>query len=182
MALIRLIRHGKAAAGWGDDPDPGLNELGRAQAQTMAAALAPLGPLPLLVSPLKRTRETALPLERHWHRPALVDPAVAEILSPSPDLAARRQWLDGVMARRWGEVEAGLLDWRQAVLDRLLALGEDTVVVSHFIAINVAVGQATADDRVVCFRPDNCSVTLLEATTGRLRLLDLGHEAQTEVR
>jgi broad specificity phosphatase PhoE len=182
MPLIRLVRHGKAAAGWGDDPDPGLADLGRQQAEKLAETMAPDGPLDLLVSPLKRTRETAAPLEARWGAEGLVDHAVAEILSPSMDLAARRQWLDGVMARRWADVDAALLGWRQAVVDRLLALERDTVVVSHFVAINAAVGAALGDDRVVCFRPDHCSMTLLEAKDGRLRLLALGHEAATEVR
>lgn len=182
MPRLHLIRHGKAAAGWSDDPDPGLNELGRTQAQAMAASVGPRGPLALLVSPLKRTRETATPLESLWGRPGLVEPAVAEIHSPSMDLAARRAWLDGVMARRWREVEADLLGWRRAVLDRLLGIEQDTLVVSHFVAINVAVGHATGDDRVVCFRPDNCSETILEVDGETLRLISLGREAETEVR
>ena len=182
MPRLHLIRHGKAAAGWGDDPDPGLNDLGRSQARAMAAAVGPRGPLALLVSPLKRTRETAAPLEALWGRPGLVEPAVAEILLPSLDLAARRAWLDGVMARRWRDVGADLIGWRQAVLDRLLGIEADTAVVSHFVAINVAVGAALGDDRVVCFRPDNCSETVLEIEGGRLSLVSLGREAETEVR
>ena len=182
MALLYLIRHGKAAAGWDADPDPGLDDLGRAQADAMTDAIAPLGPLPLLVSPLRRTRETATPLEARWGIAGIVEPAVAEIPSPTPDLALRRVWLDQVMASNWVDVEDTLQPWRQGVIERLRACRRDTVVVSHFIAINVAVGNATNDDRVISFRSDNCSRTVLEVIDGTLHLVERGQEAVTEVR
>lgn len=183
MALIHMVRHGKAAAGWGADADPGLDDLGRAQAEAAAGLLAPLGPLAILASPLRRTRETAVPLERRWGVAAAVEPAVAEVPSPTDDLAARAEWLQGVMQRRWPEVDAWLEPWRRGVVDRLLAAEADTVVFSHFVAINVAVGAATGDDRVISFRPDNGSVTVLDNAGGRLRLVERGAEADvTEVR
>ena len=48
MARLYLVRHGKAAAGWGADADPGLDEIGRNQAEQMAQGLVGLGPLPLI--------------------------------------------------------------------------------------------------------------------------------------
>ena len=51
MAKIYLVRHGKAMAGWGMEKDPGLDDLGHAQAKTAALTLAPLGPLPIITSP-----------------------------------------------------------------------------------------------------------------------------------
>jgi len=36
---IFLVRHGEAAASWGESPDPGLSELGRRQAEVAAALL-----------------------------------------------------------------------------------------------------------------------------------------------
>ena len=39
--------------------DPGLDPVGFEQARDLAARLGPLGPLPLVTSPLRRTRETA---------------------------------------------------------------------------------------------------------------------------
>ena len=56
------------------------------------------------------------------------------------------------------------------------------VIFSHFIAINVAVGHATGEDRVRVFRPDNGSITTFETDGGTLRLITLGREAETEVR
>ena len=67
------------------------------------------------------------------------------------------------------------------VVAALLALKTTTVVTSHFIAINVAVGAATQDDRVICFEPDNCSCTRLEVGDGRLRLVELGRQRETRI-
>ena len=50
----------------------------------MAEVLAPLGPLPVVVSPLRRTRETAAPLLARWSVEPVVEPAVGELTAP-PD-------------------------------------------------------------------------------------------------
>ncbi|HBM88422.1 MAG TPA: histidine phosphatase family protein, partial [Rhodobiaceae bacterium] len=57
----------------------------------------------------------------------------------------------------------------------------DTVIFSHFIAINAAVGHALDDPRVICFRPDNCSVTVFETQGDKLSVLEQGNEAETKV-
>jgi broad specificity phosphatase PhoE len=58
----------------------------------------------------------------------------------------------------------------------------DTVVVSHFIAINAVIGACTADDRLVIRSLDNTSVTIVETTPDGLVLLEAGHEADTLIR
>jgi broad specificity phosphatase PhoE len=175
VTTLTLVRHGRAAAQWGQDPDPGLDEVGRAQAIAMADALAPQGPLPIVVSPLRRTRETAAVLEERWDGVGVVDPAVGEIESPSADLAGRDAWLRELMQGSW--TDAPDLDpWRRRVIDALAAIQTDTVVVTHFVAINVAVGHALADDRVVCFVPDNCSRTVLEVDDDRFTVVALGEQ------
>jgi broad specificity phosphatase PhoE len=182
VTRLHLVRHGQAAAGWGADHDPGLDDVGRAQAAAVAEALAPLGPLPIVVSPLRRTRETALAFADVWPDVTpVVDPAVGEIPSPTDDLAGREAWLVGVLAGRWSDLDDALRGWRRDVVDALLAMRDDTVVVTHFVAINAAVGTATGDDRLVCFRPDNCSVTVLEHDGDVLRVVALGAERGTAV-
>ena len=60
MAIVQLVRHGKAAAGFGAHPDPGLDDLGRAQAAAVATMLNDqhtARPM-LLSSPLARAYET----------------------------------------------------------------------------------------------------------------------------
>jgi broad specificity phosphatase PhoE len=181
MVRLYLVRHGRAAGTFAEARDPGLDPAGRAQAEAVAERLAPLGPLPVVASPLRRTRETAAPLERRWRRAARLEPRVAEIPSPVDDLAERGAWLRGVMAARWSELGSDLQGWRRQVLEALAAVAETSVVVSHHIAINVAVGRATGDDRVVAFAPDHCSVTIVEVADGMLRLVERGGEAATRV-
>ena len=179
---LLLVRHGEAVAGWGDDPDPGLSDAGRAQAEAVAERLAPLGPLPIVASPLRRTRETAAPLAARWGVEPRIDPAVGEIRSTTDDLGERAAWLRSAMAGTWTELGGDYPAWRRSVVDALLALDRDTVVFTHFVAINAAVGAAVGDDRLVCFRPDNGSVTMLRASKDGLAVLAFGDQATTEVR
>jgi len=176
-----MVRHGRAEAGFGDALDPGLDALGREQARVTAKRLADIGPLPIVSSPLKRARETAAPLAQLWKREPAIEEAIAEIPSQAKTLAERAQWLRGFMAGSWREASLELAAWRENAIAALAALSEDTVIFSHFIAINVAAGAALGDERVVVFSPDNCSVTILESEAGRLRLIEQGHEAVTKV-
>jgi broad specificity phosphatase PhoE len=181
VVRLYLVRHGKAAAAFSEAPDPGLDTTGAAQAEALAERLAPLGPLPIITSPLRRTRETATPLERRWRFTARLEPAVGEIPSPMDDPAARGEWLRGVMTGAWSAQPETLRAWRRHVIDALVALPRPTVVVTHFVAINVAVGFAEGDDRVVGFAPDNCSVTVLDVEEGTLRVVRRGAERATQV-
>jgi broad specificity phosphatase PhoE len=178
MSRIYMIRHGRAAAGFGESMDPGLDELGRSQAQTVAEKLKALGPLPILTSPLARTRQTAAPLAGLWRREPLVEEAVAEIPSPKGmTLEARVAWLRKLMTGSWRDVSPELAAWREHCIATVGAVAQDTVIFSHYVAINVIAGTALGDDRVVVFSPDNCSVTVFDADGGRLRLVEKGNEA-----
>jgi broad specificity phosphatase PhoE len=181
MARLYLVRHGKAGAGFGEDPDPGLDATGRAEADAMARELAPLGPLPIVASPLRRTRETAAPLERLWGTAARIEPRVGEIPSDGIALEARAPWLTGVMTRPWREIDPALRRWRDDVVAALTSLTGDTVVVTHFVAINAAVSVAQGDERVRVFSPANCSVTVLDAADGKLTVVRLGAEGESRV-
>ena len=163
MARLYLVRHGQPLARYDQDHDPGLDDAGRAQAEAAAAELASLGPLAVVTSPLRRTRETAAPFERQWNVTASVEPAVGEVKS-------------------WSELDSERQRWRDGVVGALLSLDDDTVVVTHYIAINAAVGAATGDDRVMNFRPDNCSCTMLDTDGHCLTLVELGRERETVVR
>jgi broad specificity phosphatase PhoE len=184
MRRLYLVRHGKPVATYDQGHDPGLDDIGRTQAEAVAAELAPLGPLPVVTSPLRRTRETSAPFERQWDLTASIEPDVGEISSPTDDLAERSAWLLEILRgnRSWGELDEERQRWRNGVVGALMALDADTVVVTHYIAINAAVGAATGDDRVVIFRPDNCSCTVLDSDGSRLTLVELGRERETVVR
>lgn len=181
MALIYLVRHGQAQAGWGEEKDPGLSDVGHHQAAAVAKELFSLGPMPIVTSPLARTRETAKPLCRMWRVTPNIEPRVAEIPSPPQTAADRIPWLKKIMAGAWPNMEEKLQMWRAGVIDALCSLRENTAVFSHFIAINAAVGEATGNQNVVAFRPDNTSVTVLRSSGGRLHVVKLGREDRTLV-
>jgi len=189
MPRLYLVRHAKPAASWGEDPDPGLDATGVAQAHATAKQLAgSLSSLPIYTSPLRRCRETAEPLSQLWFCGVELTPTFAEIPSPPLGLASRHDWLIAIMRGNWQQAHksapAGSIDyleWRKNLVEAFLAVDRDCVICTHFIAINVAVGAAQKRDDVVCFRPDYASVTVVDNDRGRLRVVDLGHEADTLV-
>lgn len=172
MSRIYLVRHGEAAAGWDRDADPGLSERGRKQAEAVATELAPLGPLPVITSPLRRAQETAAPLAAMWGVEPRVEPLVGEIPSPSIDLAERGNWLRGLFGLHWHDWPDEPKAWRRRIPETLAAIAEsgDAVVFSHYVFINAA-----ADDD--SYQPDNCSVTVLED----LRVVERGANRETRI-
>jgi broad specificity phosphatase PhoE len=183
MTVVHLVRHGRAAAGWDTHADPGLDDVGRRQATAVAAQLGPIGPLAVVSSPLQRCRETALPLSTAWRRPLAIDDRVAEI--PSPEgvaMGERVDWLRTAMRGTWAELGPRYTAFRDAVAAAIVGCTSDTVVFSHFVAINAVIGVATGDDRLVIRSLDNCSVTVVEVVDGVLRLRSAGHEADTLIR
>jgi broad specificity phosphatase PhoE len=183
MARIHLVRHGRAAAGWDRDPDPPLDAIGETQARRVAERLAPLGGLAIVTSPLRRCRETAAPLAERWGVPPVVETAVAEIPSPvGVAMAERVDWLRQAMAGAWRDLDGRYTAFRDGVVGYVAGLADDTVVFSHFIAINALIGACVGDDRVVIRRLDNTSVTVVETDGGMMRLIEAGHEADTLIR
>ena len=71
VTRVHLVRHGRAAAGWDTDPDPGLDDVGRSQASATAIDLSALESVEhdVVSSPLRRCRETAGFLLERWGRP-----------------------------------------------------------------------------------------------------------------
>jgi broad specificity phosphatase PhoE len=182
VARLIFVRHGRAAAGW-EELDPGLDDVGRAQAAAVADVLAPIGPLPVLSSPLRRCRETSVPLAEAWGVEPIVEPAVGEL--PSPDgmgFLERREWLRSVLTGRWCELDAPYHEYRRALLERVAAVDVDSVIVSHFVAINAVVGAALGDDHFVILHLDNCSRTVIDVEAGRFVLVEGGQEADTLIR
>lgn len=184
MVRVHLIRHGRAAAGWDTDPDPGLDELGRAQAEATARSLEALGPLAVVTSPLRRCRETAAPLAAAWGITPVVEPDVAEI--PSPEgipMGERVAWLRQAVGGTWSALGPRYTAYRDAVVAKVASFSADTVVVSHFVAINAVIGACLGDDRILIRSLDNCSRTIVDVSPGGvLVLVEGGAEAETSIR
>lgn len=180
---IYLVRHGEAAASWGQAPDPGLSELGHEQAQNVAHTLLPLfaGTEPVLISsPLARARETAAPLALELGLSVQVNEAFQEIQAPVP-LAERQVWLRQFMQQRWDEQPDSLHAWRDRPRRELVALQSPAVIFTHFLVINAVVGQIQQADATLCCWPDNASVTHLRLADSGLELVALGEQMKTVV-
>ncbi len=188
MSRLFLIRHGKPAATWGDqDLDPGLDAQGRAQAEAARDYLMSLPeaerPRRVVSSPLKRCQETAQPTALALGVQVEIDPGVGEIPTPSGLSAEDRPaWLREVFAGRWADAK-GDLDydqWRRDVAAALVARS-GTAVFSHYVAINAVMSLLADDERVLVFRPDHASVSVLESDGKALTLIERGPEASTGV-
>lgn len=184
---VHLVRHGRAAAGWDADPDPGLDDLGRHQAETVAASLdtTVAAGSAVWTSPLRRCRETAAAFVDRRGVEALVEARVAEIPSPEGiEMADRVTWLRTAMAGTWADLGSRYTQYRDGVVEAVLGSTGDTVVFSHFIAINAVIGHCLGDDRLVIDRLDNTSVTTveIEPVTRTARLVARGREADTLIR
>ena len=188
MSRLYLIRHGKPASVWGDaDDNPGLDDLGLSQARGARDAILALPkalqPVRVVSSPLRRCRETAVPLAEALGVEIEIDPAVGEIPTPAGiGVTDRSAWLRNAFGGLWREIE-GDLDyeaWRRAIAASLLARG-DTAVFSHFVAINAVLSTIAEDERVVSFRPDHASISVLETDGQTLTLVAKGREASTGV-
>jgi len=188
VTRLYLVRHGRAAAGWNVDPDPSLDDVGRRQAAEVADALTPFGPMPIISSALQRCQQTAQHLAAKWNADVRIEPAVGEIPSP-PDhtMETRVEWLREAMRGTWNDVARTsgehYLAYRNEVVQALRRLTDDTVIFSHFIAINVVLGAAMSDDRLVIASLDNCSVTeVVVGIDGSLAIDSIGREADTLIR
>jgi len=179
---IFLVRHGQAAAPWQESDDPALSALGRQQAEAVAWQLADRveANVRLVSSPMLRARETALPLASTLDSPLSIVDAFQEIPTPVP-LAERQIWLTKIARQTWAEQHAMVREWRQSLLHQLALIEHPTVVFTHFMVLNAIVGALTDQDRVICFMPDNASITSLQSKEGRLQVVELGRQLRTIV-
>lgn len=188
MARLYLIRHGKPSTTWGgDDDDPGLDDIGQAQAcaarDWLMALPADERPSKVVSSPLRRCRETAQPTAEALGVEIDVDARVGEIPTPAAlSMEERGPWLRNSFAGTWAEIE-GDLDydaWRREIAASLVARG-NTAVFSHYVATNAVVSALLGVPQVLAFRPDHASITVLETDGKVLTLVEKGREATTGV-
>ena len=180
MPLLYLVRHGEPSAMWGEHPDPGLSPVGHQQAKIAAEAISAIGPQAILTSPMARCLETAHPTAAALTKPPKLESVIAEVPVPAY-VQDHRTWLTRLMAGSWHEpwIDGSLRAWRRDIGLLLAGLKEDTVLFTHFIAINAAVGMAIGSEKVVNFQPSHASITVLDNKMGFLSLKSLG--AQTSI-
>jgi broad specificity phosphatase PhoE len=184
---IALVRHGRASGGWDTALDPELDDLGRSQARDVANKLDPIfvgKEVEIISSPLLRCQQTADAFVKLRALPVRVCADVTEIPSPSGlGMAERVVWLREVMQGKWSDLDQNYVNFKNQIIEFISAIERDTVIFSHFIAINAVIGALTNDDRLVIRSLDNCSVTVLERdAAGNMHLVQSGHEADTLIR
>jgi broad specificity phosphatase PhoE len=177
---ILLVRHGEAAAAWGEHADPGLSPLGRQQAQQARDELQVFGRLHLISSPLLRAQETALPLANIQRISVEIDERFREIPSPA-GIEDRRGWLSEFMRQDWLEQGPEIQQWREASWDALFEYDKPVAIFSHFMVINSVVARLTGAVQTVCCVPDNASITHLKLEGGALNLVEVGRQQKTNV-
>jgi broad specificity phosphatase PhoE len=178
-----MVRHGQAAAAWHESPDPGLSELGQQQAATAAKQLDHLNNVAIISSPLLRCQETAQPFATAKNTPISIHAEVSEIPTPSNIAFDQRgPWLQQAMAGTWQELGQQFVDYKNDIGNFVKNLQHDTIIFSHFIAINAVLGYATGNDQLVVAHLDNCSVTTFHIDdSNNLTIVDTGNQATTTV-
>lgn len=178
--MIYLIRHGEAAASWGEHPDPGLSKNGRAQADAVAATLSELGIQQIISSPMARCQETAQAFSSMSGLDLYVESRVTEI--PTPEgIEDRVSWLRGLMSGTWSDAPALVETWRENLLTAILGAPTNTAIFTHFVAINAVVGHLENVSAVTVFRPNYCSLTKLTKTDEAVSLFERGQSLATKV-
>ncbi|MEO0574627.1 MAG: histidine phosphatase family protein [Pseudomonadota bacterium] len=180
--MIYLVRHGAASANWGADPDPGLGALGEQQAERVAVALMheTSPPRRVVSSPLLRAQQTAKPLAAKLRTSVIVQRAFTELPSPVP-LTERSDWLRSIMSGTWADQSDVIRQWRSDIIASLACIDQNTAVFTHFMVLNAVVSHLTANPNILCFQPDNASVTRIAMSDGKLTLEALGVQRTTEV-
>ena len=181
------MRHGRASAGWDTALDPPLDEFGKNQSHVAAQKLDEIfvnQKVEIISSPLLRCMQTAEAFADLRKTRVHVCGEVAEIPSPvGVPMSERINWLRGAMQGSWSQLGPEYVAFQNSVVDFVKSIETNTVVFSHFIAINAVVGAILKDDRLVIHSLDNCSITLLDSdATGNLRIAQTGHEANTLIR
>ena len=179
--MIYLVRHGEAAASWGEHPNPGLSDQGWIQAEAVAKRLQSLDLKHAITSPMQRCQDTASAYVDLTGKTLSIEPHVTEIPTPSEIEEDRRDWLRRLMAGEWSNTPHLVQTWHANLLDKVASLAPETVVFSHFIAINAIVGSLIGSRSVTVFRPNYCSVTILEKTDTGLKLVERGESLETRV-
>ncbi|MEL6868284.1 MAG: histidine phosphatase family protein [Pseudomonadota bacterium] len=180
--IIYLVRHGEAAAKWGDNPDPGLSELGARQALAAADILRSMSlpPAHIITSPLRRARETAAPYAMQLGKTPTVDPVFRELPSPVA-LDQRAQWIQSFMTQRWNEQNEDITRWRSILLQQLTQLTGSVAIFTHFVVINAVVAHVMDCPDTLCVMPANGSVFTFAVTDGVLSHVHSGTQQASVV-
>ena len=182
-AEIILIRHGEAASSWSDDPDPGLSNLGKNQAEALKENLESLKSknFQLISSPKKRAIETAQPTSLDWKSEIKIDDTFSEIPASYIKLERRMEWLKSIMKMDITLLPKDVKKWRSRIIGSLISIKSNSIIFSHFMVINVVVGYIKNHPILLSMYPDNGSLTKIKVSNGKISLIEIGDEKNTKI-
>jgi 2,3-bisphosphoglycerate-dependent phosphoglycerate mutase len=190
MELL-LIRHARPLRAESVDgpADPGLSDLGRRQAEALAAWLMPEGIEAVYTSPLRRSVETAEPVGEALGLTVTPDAALAEYDADAMAYIPIEE-LRAAGDPRWMEGPADIAGFQSRVVegvDRLAAAhpSQRIALVCHGGVINVVVSAVLGIGPRMIFLPAYTSISrVLVASTGERSLASLnetGHLRMADV-
>ncbi len=191
MELV-LIRHGLPITRITEDgtaADPSLSEVGHDQAKRVAKWLDGEEFDALYVSPLRRARETAAPLEASKGMVAEVHAGVAEFDPDSDTYIPLEElkvinyelWRRQMEEKRFGEIDP--LEFREVVVGALSEIAgshrsQRVAVVCHGGVINAWASHVLGMDEVFFFEPTYTSINrFMVASTGQRSVVTLNESA-----
>ena len=195
MIKIFLVRHGEASEGW-TSQDPPLSELGKSQAKSLMAFVDSvfdensINNTNVISSPLNRCKETAsLALEKK-NLEIAINENFKELPSPTLDLEKRVNWLRRILPLTWPELlkdketmesAVNFNQWKENIMNNIYSLKKDTIIFTHFVVINVVIGEILKSDRIINFQPSNCSITEISKINDNLKIVKLGKNLESRV-
>ena len=185
MELL-FIRHGRPVRideGDADGPaDPALSDLGRRQAAALAVWLAEERVDAIWVSPMRRARETAVPLADRLALPIVIDDDLAEFDRDALSYIPIEE-LKAANDPRWNEMPERPEHFHASVVgavERIVAAHprQRVAVVCHGGVINAYAGHVLKIDEPLFFLPDYTSVNrILAASSGERSISSLNETA-----
>lgn len=189
MVQLLLIRHGETERVESDSgfANPGLTEVGHAQAKRLATWVAAHESIDaLVVSPMLRARQTAEPLEAALGRGAEVIEELAEFDAASSSYipmeemrSTKHPRLRAMVEGRWDEFDAPVEPevFRSTIvrtLDRVAAEhpGQRVGVVCHGAVINAYAGDVIGTPRLLWFEPRYTSISRVLVSRGGVRSIE----------
>ena len=174
----------------GSPADPGLAELGRAQAERVVQALSLDEVHAVYSSPATRARDTAAPLLAKLGLDVSIEPGIAEFDASDPSYVPVEE-LRAAKDPRWealvrGDLMTANVDpvaFRNRVVAAVEGIvsrhpGERVVLFTHSGTVNAYCGHVLGQQRAMWFAPDYASVTRIGAARdGRRGVISLNETA-----
>ncbi len=189
MQLI-VIRHGRPEHiehSNGAHADPDLTDVGHQQAERMAQWLATEPIDAIYVSPMRRARQTAAPLEALLEVTATVDDRIKEydhaesqyvpIEELKKDPEAYRAFIKAQTERDLAGFQTQVLEATSEIVER--HAGQNVAMVCHGGVINAIASDVLGIDKVMFFNPNYTSLNRIMASRSGVRsigsLNEIGH-------